>query len=538
VTAADLFRDDDRARAEALFRYRVIGPLLEQDGEGSLRGRVAEIAEATHTDADGVERSVGERTLWLWLRLWRQGGIDALRPRRRKDAGGVRALSPEALARAEALRREVPARWTRIVLDVLRLEGALGESKGPHRSTLDRQLRRRGASRRLLRVLGSPATRKMKLQAFGDLWVGDYHHGPRVLAPDGRRVVAKLGAFIDHATRWPSAHRWYLDEQLWSLRDTLLRALLEWGPPSCIYVDRGAVYRSDQLAYSLAALGVRLVHSRPYYSQGRGVIERWWQLADAFQHEVEALGAPVTIDELNRLWIAFCTRHYLEHVHSELGCTPAAAVAKVVPRPSDPAVLRELFLVRVERTVHIKDACISVEGERFLCDSSLRGRKVDVRYDPADLSSVVVFAEGRRFGRALPQPLNTAVPSPAATAPPPGPKTDYLAMVRADHDRRLLAHVLPVAYSDLGVVPPDFDEAAFLKLLADLSGARVRDAEAADAHAFWATLGPIPEELVRIALEQAVRLRGAGRHVRVYLDVLRTLVLARRKALPPAKEKP
>ena len=45
--------------------------------------------------------------------------------------------------------------------------------------------------------------------------------------------------------------------------------------------------------------------------QGRGVIERWWQLAKAFEREIEAREELVTIHELNCLWEAFKTIHYL-----------------------------------------------------------------------------------------------------------------------------------------------------------------------------------------------------------------------------------
>jgi hypothetical protein len=41
-------RDDDAARAEALFRYRVIVPLLDQPAHAPLRARVAEVASHRH----------------------------------------------------------------------------------------------------------------------------------------------------------------------------------------------------------------------------------------------------------------------------------------------------------------------------------------------------------------------------------------------------------------------------------------------------------------------------------------------------------
>jgi putative transposase len=541
VTKPPSSRDDDDARAEALFRYRVIAPLLDEREPGSLRARITALAGERHLHPRRGEIAISGRTLWTWLTRFRRGSIDALRPQHRGDRGSLRAASIAVLDRAEALRRELPARWTSTVIDILVREGSLAADALPHRATFDRHLRWRGASRRQLVVLGAKPTIKMQFDAFGDLWVGDYHHGPKVLAPDGRLTTAKLGAFIDHTTRYPVADRWYLAEDLSSLRDTMLRALLRWGPPKIAYTDRGAVYRAEQLAYSLAAVGSHLVHSRPYYSQGRGVIERWWQLADAFQAEIDDRDEPVTIHELNRLWEAFRTLRYLEQPHSDLGMTPAQAIAAVVPRPLDPAVAHELFLVRADRIVNKKDATVSVEGRRFLCDASLRSRKVTLRYDPRDLSSVLVFVEGVRTQRALPQPIgrsgDAAAPATPPPPPPKGPKTDYLGMVRADYDRRLVESMRPVAYADLGALDPGFDESRFLTVVADLTEARVRGTEAEEGHAFWSTFGPLPERLVRTALDHAVRLRGTGRHVRVYLAILRSFVLARMQS-PSAKESP
>lgn len=535
--AATTARDDDAARAEALFRYGVIVPLLDEREDGPLRTRVTALACERHLHPRRGEITISDRTLWTWLTRFRTGSIDALRPRRRNDRGSLRATSRDVLDRAEVLRRQLAKRWTSTVIDILVREGSLEATAKPHRATIDRHLRRRGASRRQLVVLGAKPTIKMRFDAFGDLWVGDYHHGPKVLAPDGRLTTAKLGAFIDHTTRYPVADRWYLAEDLGSLRDTMLRALLVWGPPKLAYTDRGAVYRAEQLAYSLAAVGSHLVHSRPYYSQGRGVIERWWQFADAFQAEIDDRDEPVTIHELNRLWEAFRTLRYLEVPHSDLGMSPARAIAAVTPRPIDPAVAHELFLVRADRTVNKKDATVSVEGHRFLCDATLRDRKVTVRYDPRDLSSVRVFVDGVFRQRALPQPIGKTGEDATPPPPPPGPKTDYLGLVRADYDRRLVESVRPVAYADLGALDPGFDESRFFTVVADLTCAHVRGTEADEVRAFWTTFGPLPERLVRTALDHAVRLRGTGRHVRVYLAILRSFVLTRMQS-PTPKESP
>ena len=91
--------------------------------------------------------------------------------------------------------------------------------------------------------------------------------------------------------------------------------------------------------------------------------------------------------------------------------------------------------------------------------------------------------------------------------------------------KRLLAQAKPLAYADLGAADSGFQLSHFCTLLVDLTQARVRDSQAQEVTTFWDTFGPLPEKLVRVALEQAVRLRGNGRHVRVYLSILRTFVL-------------
>lgn len=530
MTPTDPRRDDDQALTLALFRYGVIAELVERDdfAPGERSALVRELASRTHYLPGKGPRVVRERTIYQWLSDYRSHGKEGLLPRYRRDRGLSRVLDEATLQRAVQLRLEQPKRWTSTLLDILRLEGRLDPI--PHRSTLDRQLRKRNASRRQLRTLGTRRHTKMAFEHFGDLWVGDYHHGPVILGPNGQPTTAKLGAFIDHCTRWPVADRYYLAEDLASLRDTFLRALLTWGAPrGKVYVDRGAVYRSNQFAWSIQSLpgSPRLVHSKAYYSEGRGVIERWWQQAIAFEEEIAARPELLTLHELNTLWEAWRTLRYCEAPHSGLGRTPAEAIAEVTPRPIDPEVVGELFLVRVTRTVHKKDGCISIEGRRFLCDAHLRTEKVQVRYDPRDLSSVRIHAAGggRQLQRAFPQPIN-APPEPHLTEPERREQTvDYLALLRKDFDRKLVEHARPLAYAALEI-DERFGVDDFIAVVVDLGGLNLRQPERRELVSFWDTYGPLPESLVRIAVEHGVRLRGRGRHPQIYLHAIRTLVQA------------
>lgn len=79
-------------------------------------------------------------------------------------------------------------------------------------------------------------------------------------------------------------------------------------------------------------------------------------------------------------------------VHSEIGRTPAEAIAEVERYPLDPEVAKDLFLVEERRKVDKKDRCVQVMGGKFLCESFLRDQWVRVRYDPNDLPQKAVMA--------------------------------------------------------------------------------------------------------------------------------------------------
>jgi len=405
VSERERRRDDDRALQVALFRYGVVARLVEAEaGAGAgVAARVREIAGEPHYLPGRGPVRVSERTVYAWLAAFRKGGVEALRPAVRKDRGESRAVEAHVLARAIRLRREQPRRTTTTLLDILVREGTVQEPLPFHRATLDRWLRRKGASRKRLATLSTKPKIKMRFEHFGDLWVGDDHHGPLVRKPDGGVATSKLGAFLDHTTRYPVADRYYLAEDLPTLRDTLLRALLAFGTPKVVYVERGSVYRAEQRAYSLARVQCRLVHSRPYYSEGRGVVERWWQVALAFEDEVRARPELPTLHELNALWEAYREERYCR--------------------------------------------------------------------------------------------------------------------------QKLLEHARPLAYADLDT-DPGFTAERFAAVVAELGGLDLRTPEKRALLAFWKTFGPLPEDLVRIGVEHAVRLHGRGRHTDVYLHAVKTLVLA------------
>jgi transposase len=139
---------EEQRTAIALFRYTLILPLLRDEFEPGSKGRLREqIAAGYHEIPHSTRRSVSVPTLARWERQYKQDGFDGLKPKPRDDRGQPRSISPETLDRAEALKRELPSRSTRAVVDILKREAArpVAEERIANR-TLSRQLAARGAT--------------------------------------------------------------------------------------------------------------------------------------------------------------------------------------------------------------------------------------------------------------------------------------------------------------------------------------------------------------------------------------------------------
>lgn len=435
----------DRGLEIAAFRYRLIAEALELSGEEAVSAVLRRIAAATHSDPWGRPFQCKARTLWRYLTAYRRGGLLALRPPVRKDRGELRALEPEILARAVALRQKVRSRSTSTLIDILVREKKVAQAQIA-RSTLDRHLRRLGCTRRLLRSLGQKVFRRIQTSAVFELVVCDFHHGPYVRPTAGAEVIrrALLCAFIDHFSRFVCEGRYYLHEDFAALRFGLRRLLHGFGRPVKLYVDNGASYQASRFHAACDALEINLVHSKPYRAEGRGVIERFNRtLKEQFEAEVKEREEPLTLDELNAYFEAWLSERYHRDIHSEIGEAPAVrfALAQDLHAAPEPALLEELLRLRERRSVHKKWSTVEIDARRYVVDPALRGRKVDVLHDPFAPEYVLVVFDGRVIQRAFVQQPGQVPAQPEAPAAPPGPATDYLALLRTDFEKRAQAEL-------------------------------------------------------------------------------------------------
>jgi putative transposase len=84
-----------------------------------------------------------------------------------------------------------------------------------------------------------------------------------------------------------------------------------------------------------------------------------------------------------------------------------------------------------------RTATVPLEGNAYAVDPVLTGRRVELRYDPEDLTAIEVFLDGKPAGAATPfitrRHVHRAVPQ-AAPAEPAATGIDYLGLVAAAHE--------------------------------------------------------------------------------------------------------
>jgi putative transposase len=523
--------DDEAAHARALVRYRLIAEATTAPrGARTQLLRLAASKEVAWPDGSAVCVSV--RTLQRWLARFERGGLAALVRKPRKDKGRVRAISEAALARVITLRKEEPARSTPTLIDIV--ERGDEVAKGAlRRSTLDRHLDRRAASRRMLHVLGAKRHIKLAFPHPLDFVVGDFHQGPYVRDVGGEIRRAVLGAFIDHCSRFVPESRYGLAEDQMHVRRGLRALCTGVGPPHKLYVDSGPGYQGARFEFGCAQLGIEIAHSAPYISEGRGLVERFNRTAkEAFEVEVRLRAEPPTLDELNAFWWAWLDERYHRRVHSELGEPPLARWQRLLEttqvRRVDPELVDEVLRLQAGRTVHAKTSTVEVCGVRFVVDTALRRRKVKVLYDPHDLSSVLVFFDGRRMQRATPQISGEHPLAPVKPERPP-PSVDYLALLRRDHERRRAEATAAIRFR----AAPDDDAALTLARLVErlrtCCGRALGEVEAEHAASVLHAIAPIEIAIADTALRTAVATLGSGLHASQYLDALRAHVLGLRR---------
>jgi len=376
-------------------RFEIIAPLLSD---------VLCAAEKRRTRHEIMEKhNISERTLRRYIEKYRKNGLEGLEPPKSSQAGIFKAIPKEILELAKQYREELPERSVRSIITILEKEGHI-EKGSISRSTLTHNLATLGYSTKQLRTtIGTPATRRFVRVGRNTLWQSDVKFGLSVPDKKGNLHKTYLATFIDDATRVICHSEFYFNHRVPILEDCFRKAMLKFGKPDAIYVDNGKEFISRWMRIGCARLGIRHIAAKPYSPESKGKIERFNNRVDEFLREA-ALAKVTNLAHLNQLYRAWLEESYQHKDHSAIdGQSPMAAFQKDNKRVTFVSAKEcyDAFLHEETRTAD-KTGCFSLLGTTYEAGVAFARKKVDVRFDPFDLSVVEVWYGGSKQLEAKP----------------------------------------------------------------------------------------------------------------------------------------
>ena len=395
----------------AVFRYGVIAEVVQHpSGTPGLYAMLVERAQREYDIPGSKRRRIAAETLRGWVRDYRDGGFEALKPKARTDIGSSRSIPAHVVDLLCEAKEEQPKLSIALLIKAVRNDHAeqVPADLPLPLSTVHRLLARRGLMRKASDEPTSKDRRRFAYRDAGDLWMSDVMHGPRV-THDGRKQKAYLIAFLDDATRVIPHAEFKCSEGVAAFLPVFEQAIMKRGLPKRLYVDNGSAYRSHQLREACAKLGIVLIHARPYSPQGKGKMERWFrtvrlQLMPTLQPEDLQ-----SLDTLNRRLAGWVEGEYHRAPHRGLeGDTPLTRWASTAQgvRVAPPNVA-ECFRLDVKRKV-ARDRTVTLDGVAYEVDAALIGQSVTLRYDASrkpNARMIEVLHQGKHVQHA--RPLDT-----------------------------------------------------------------------------------------------------------------------------------
>lgn len=448
-------KDQKKAEQVAADRVQLLAPLLTE-GLDPAKAR-----EIKHRICEQI--GISERTLRRYLAAYRQDGFGGLKPKSKGKQPMAPAIPSEILEQAILLRREVPSRSVAQIIQILEWEGRVqpGQIK---RSTLQEKLTERGYSTRHMRMYATSgiAARRFEQPHRNRLWHSDIKYGPYLpIGSGGAMKQVFLVTFIDDATRFVLHGEFYPVMDKTIVEDCFRKAIQKYGVPEAVYFDNGKQYRTKWMTRTCSKLGIRLLFAKPYSPEATGKVERFNRVVDSFLSEA-ALEKPKTLERLNELFEVWLSECYQSKPHSALENkrSPEAAFRsdKKALRFVEPEMLADAFLHCETRKVD-KTGCISFMDRKYEVGLPFIGCTVDVVYDPADITELVIEYEGHEPWKvkelAIGERAGKRPPMPDHLQSVPSKSSRLLSAAEVQRHRRHAVEAPAVSYRKKGSVNGD-----------------------------------------------------------------------------------
>jgi putative transposase len=192
----------DLPQQVALFRYGLIAELVRlPPGTPGLYRRLQAIAAEEHKIPGSSRTRAAAETLREWIKRYREGGFDALIPKRRADRGTPRALSAAISEALLAIKADHPQLSVRLLIAQAKASGLVPQEQHLPPSTVHRLFARHGLMQKRPDEPTEQDRRRFAFARAGELWMSDVMHGPSVPVAGRRQRKTYLIGFLDDGTR-------------------------------------------------------------------------------------------------------------------------------------------------------------------------------------------------------------------------------------------------------------------------------------------------------------------------------------------------
>ncbi|HKL17845.1 MAG TPA: DDE-type integrase/transposase/recombinase [Halalkalibaculum sp.] len=398
------FEEKNRLRMEiADFRYSVVAELCNPYlGDEQRRTLIQEKVSRRYVIPGSRKTGLSAETIRGWMRKYRLYGKEGLFPKQREDRSRPRSFNDEEATALVKILEEKPRLTAASAVRILQRDGII-ESKISS-SALSRFVKANNLTKsRRNKKETEKDQRRFSFEGPLECVQADAMHGFAIPDGMGKRRKAILLAFIDDATRRVLYARFAFSEKAILFEDGIKHILKAHGKIGRQYVDNGSTFISNQTKRILETLGIYLIHSKPYQPEGRGKIERFFRTVRQSWVQLLEEEKIQSLEELNHLFHTWLENEYHRKIHSALGVTPLDAwIAKCdrIKRLDSAIDIDHVFLHTTTRKV-TRDSIVSLGGVFFEVPSILRGKTVDISYDPhPPLEKIEIRCGGKEYGEA------------------------------------------------------------------------------------------------------------------------------------------
>jgi transposase InsO family protein len=361
----------------ALFKYGIIARVLNERGLKQME-HFRQMSKQEYEVPHLGKKKFKAKTFKSWLRVYRNGGFEALMPKTRSDKGVSRKINDtlgkvikEKLTNFPSL--SASAHYRMLVSEGEIMLGSINE--GTLRKYIKDNNLRACESERIPR-------KKYEKEHINELWISDGMKGPSILEGKKKRKTYLI-SIIDDCSRVIVAAGFFFHENSINLEIILKEAILRFGIPKVFYSDNGSIFISSHLQLACARLGIALVHSKPYDSPSRGKIERYHRTIRQKFLPLLELTDIQCLEDLNTSFSSWLDKEYHKCVHTGIKAKPLDKWMDDLKNTSIKRVSSyELDLacyMTIERKVK-NDSTVSINGSLYEAPPKFIGKKIEIRY--------------------------------------------------------------------------------------------------------------------------------------------------------------